>query len=254
MKTASKLTVAGSVAIGLMLLSPRTASASLIYDASIVLSAQGFGTAPRDLTVDRTGQPNNPNPQSGCVSVSGGTFAVGSSACMGMDAAFMGNTMVNLGGDEPSPLFDNQKYGAPSETDRGITSAADIGILFNATEPGGDAINVTDLTLKFYSQAGVLLGSIDGSQNFLNSNPGNGVAGFVFRVDEAQQPYVQNILDSGNVRFALESSFTGFGGGPESYRIISLGSSQSVPDGGATLLLLGAALTGLGGVRRFMQR
>jgi hypothetical protein len=250
MKSALKFIVVTSWATGIMLLSPLTASASLIYDASITLSAQGFGSAPRDLTVQATG--NTTSPESGCVSVSGGTFSVGASACMVMDAAFMGNGLVNLGGDEPQPLGDTQKYGAPTESERGIVSAADIGILFNATEPGGDAINVTDLTLKFYL-GNMLIGSIDGSQNFASSNPGNGVAGFVFRVDEAQQPYVQGLLNQGNVRFALESTLTGSSGGPETFRIVSLSTPQTVPDGGATLLLLSAALGALGSVRRFVQ-
>jgi hypothetical protein len=36
---------------------------------------------------------------------------------------------------------------------------------------------VLDLTLKFYTSGGSFLGAIDGEQNFLTSNPGNGVAG-----------------------------------------------------------------------------
>jgi hypothetical protein len=233
-----------------MLLSPVTASASLIYDASIILSAQGFGTAPRDLTVQRTG--GTTSPESGCVGVSGGSFTVGAAACMGADAVFGGNGVVNTGGHEPSPLDDNQKYGAPLESDRGITSATDIGILFNATEPGGDAINITDLTLKFYL-GNALIGSIDGQQNFASSNPGNGVAGFVFRVDAAQQPYVNGLLAQGDIRFALESTLTDSSGGPDTFRLVNLNAPTSVPDGGATLLLLGAALGGLGAVRRFTK-
>jgi hypothetical protein len=248
MKAVLKLAAASSLAMGLMLLNPVTASAGLIYDASILLSAQGFGTAPRDLTVQATG--GTTSPESGCVSWSGGMVAVGEASCMGSDAAFMGNLVVNVGGDEPSPLDDNQKYGAPLESDRGITSAADIGILFNATEPSGDPINVVDLTLKFYLDD-TLIGSIDGSQNFENSNPGNGVAGFVFIVDEAQTAYVNGLLAQGDIRFALESTLTGSSGGPDSFRIVNLNAPASVPDGGSTLLFLGAALTGLGAVRRF---
>ena len=58
----------------------------------------------------------------------------------------------------------------------GITSANQFGVLFNATETGGDSINVLDLTLKFYTSGGLFLGAIDGEQNFLTSNPGKGVA------------------------------------------------------------------------------
>jgi len=43
------------------------------------------------------------------------------------------------------------------------------------------------LTLKFYSSSGTLLGAIDGSQNFADSNPGNGVAGFTFVVSTDEQ-------------------------------------------------------------------
>ena len=63
---------------------------------------------------------------------------------------FNPNGQLNVGGDEPPPLDDNQKYGIPFENDRLIASAADIGVMFNATEPSGDAIAVVDLTLKFY--------------------------------------------------------------------------------------------------------
>jgi len=164
---------------------------------------------------------------------------------MGIDAAFMGNGVVNVGGDEPNPLSDNQKYGVPTASERGITSASDIGILFNATEPGGDDINVIDLTLKFFLN-GALVGSIDGQQNFANSNPGNGVAGFVFKVDAAQTPYVNGLLALGNIQFALESTLTGSSGGPESFRLVDLngpgtgGGGQSVPEP-ASIALFGMA-------------
>jgi hypothetical protein len=225
----------GTLAVGVLLGGAAPASASLIYNESILLSAQGFGSAPRDLTVQRTG--NTTSPESGCVSPTGG-FTVGASACMGVDAAMIPgvpnapNGVINIGGDEPSPTTDNQKYGAPFASDRGITTARDIGVLFNATEPGGDAITVSDLTLKFYL-GGSLIGSIDGQQTFNSTNPGNGVAGFVFTVDPAQTPYVNGLLARGNIQFALESTLTNSSGGPESFRIFSLG--QGVGGGGSTV-------------------
>ena len=120
-----------------------TASASLVYDSSILLSAQGFGTAPRDLSVQNTGTITSP--ESGCVGVSGsGTIVVGPTGCRGFDASISGNGVVSVGGDEPNPLGDTQKFGIPTLASRGITSTSQIGILFNATEPSGDAINVTE--------------------------------------------------------------------------------------------------------------
>lgn len=255
MKTAFKLTAVGSLAMGLMMLNPVTASASLVYDSSILLSAQGFGSANRDLTVQGNGT------ESACVSVTAAqTFAAGPTSCDAgtaagnNDAMFGPNGVINQGGQEVNPTTDAAKYGVPYEDSLGINnSAANIGILFNATEPNGDSINITDITLKFYNN-GVLIGSIDGSFNFVNgTNPGNGVAGFAFVVDAAQTAYVNGLLAQGNIQFALETTIEGAAGGPESFRVVNLGTSQRVPDGGATLLLLGAALSGLAAVRRFTK-
>ena len=143
----------------------------------------------------------------------------------------------------PSPLLDDAKYGIPTIGALGITSANQIGILFNATEPNGDSVNVLDLTLKFYSPAGLFLGAIDGEQNFLSSNPGNGVAGFTFVVDLAQQMQVNSWLTaggSGTLR-ALEASIGDFASGPESFLIYNLDGVNVVPEPG-TLAMLGLGL------------
>jgi len=253
MKLATKIATAAVLCVGAVLITPRAAAAGLIYDRSIVLSGQGFGNAPRDLTVQRTG--STTSPESGCISAAGGRLSGGSAACLGVDAAMLGNGVVNAGGDEVNPLSDNQKFGIPFESDRGISSAQDIGILFNATEPGSDGVNITDLTLKFYLD-GILIGSIDGEQNFTTTNPGNGVAGFVFRVDQLQTPYVNGLLSRGNIQFALESTITGTAGGPESFRIFNLNGAEATPTETVpeptSLLLFGLAALGFG--RRYRRQ
>jgi hypothetical protein len=81
----------------------------------------------------------------------------------------------------------------------------------------------------------MLVGSIDGQHSFGSTNPGNGVAGFVFRVDSAHLAYVDTLLAMGNIQFALESTLAGSAGGPESYRIVNLAAGGSTGGGGFTI-------------------
>lgn len=238
-----------------------TASASLVYESTIRLSAQGFGSAPRDLTIQETGLRDGTS--SGCVGVGpGGTFVGGPTAprC-GVDAFFAGNGVVSVGGDEATVLADNAKFGIPTLGSLGITNASQIGILFNATEPGGNSANVTDLTLNFFDTAGTFLTSIDGGFNFVSSNPGNGVAGFAFVVDAAQQTYLNGLIFNqagfGGFILSLNATVADVQGGPESFMIFNRGTAeqcvptptvsctpQEIPEPG-TMALLGAALFGL---------
>ena len=232
-----------------------TASASLVFQSNIVATGQGFGAAPRNLTIQQTGNSTGPaGTESGCVAVSsGGTIDVGPFGCAA-DAVIAPNGVIPTGGDEPSPQNDNQKYGIPTLGSLGITNAGQIGILFNATEPSGDSINVTDITLNFFSGTGshLLLTSIDGQQSFASSFPGNGAAGFVFVVDAAQQAILNttifNQVGFGSTILSLNSTLTDVGpGGPESFVIYNRGGGGGtiveIPEPG-TLALLGIALLG----------
>ena len=50
-----------------------TASASLVFQSNIVATGQGFGAAPRNLTIQQTGNSTGPaGTESGCVGVGAG--------------------------------------------------------------------------------------------------------------------------------------------------------------------------------------
>ena len=235
---------------------PQLASASLIYDASIQETGVGFGNAPRDLTLQGETERNS-NLESGSVTVTlTGQIDFGSPVSSAQVFDSNGVTNSNLLGSLVSPLGDNQKFGIPTIGSLGITSANQIGVIFNATEEQGDSINLIDLTLKFFSSTGTFLGAIDGSQNFASSFAGNGVAGFTFVVSQDEQAFVNTLLGIGGAgtKLALEASLTNFGGGPESFLIYNLSTGAPNPPSGVpeptTVALFGLGLLGFAASRR----
>lgn len=232
---------------------PGIASASLFYDTAISAPAQGFGTAPRDLSLQATGQTTF---ESGAVNYEGGVIGFGSPIADSL--VHDGNGVTNASGilAMPSPRADNQKYGVPTIGSLGITTASQIGILFNATEPSGNAINVQDVTLKFYTSAGSFLGAIDGNHAFPTSNAGNGVAGFTFRITDDELAYVNGLilLGGSGTTLALEATLaaSSFSGGPETFLVYNLGTvTAPVPEPGTyALMIAGLGVMGFMAKRR----
>jgi hypothetical protein len=250
--TLSKVAAAAIAAVAFT--APHAAFGSLVYNSQIFVSAQGFGNVPRDLTLQ---SPNNETFESGAVGVSN-TGAITFGSAIADNLVFMGNGVTNsssLSAGLVNPLADDQKYGIPTTGALGITNASQIGVLFNATEPAGNSVTITDLTLKFYTSTGGFLGAIDGQQTFASTLPGNGSAGFVFTIDDAQRPTVQGWLNQGGAgtKMALEASIGGVTGGatggPESFTILNVGTVAAVPEPETYALML-AGLGALG----FMSR
>jgi hypothetical protein len=254
-----KLVFAGvsAVAIGAF---AAPASANIIYDSSINITGQGFGNAPRLLTLQEKG--NGDNIESGCVRAgAGGSISFGAGACIGDPSAglFQGNGKANVGGDEVQPQADNQKFGVPTLAELGFRDASDIGLLFNAIEPGGDGVSIDDVTLKFYDTSGSLLAAIDGSHQLSSTFPGNGNAGFVFTVDATQQAFLNsaifNLPNFSDIRIALESTISNAQAGPESWLAFNTGRSGGSSGGTpvpapAGLGLFALAALGLAAKRR----
>jgi hypothetical protein len=237
---------------------PQLASASIIYESPYSQTGTGFGNEPRLLTLQETG-PRRDGTESACAGVgAGGATTVGSGSCIGDSQVFRGNGVTNTGGDEVNPMRDGNKYNTPTIGDAGLQSAADIGLVFNATDPAGDAITIDDVTLKFYLD-GQLLAAIDGNMMLDPTVSGNGRADYLLTVDAEQQAFLNERVFSlpnfGDVQLALESTISGAAGGPESFWLVNLGRTTGGSTGGTPVPApAGLALFALGAAGLIARR
>lgn len=253
MKT-RKLLIAVTVASALVGVSAG-ANADLIQNGELDIAAQGFGNAHRLLTISSQGSTTF---ESGAIGVASGAIVA---LTTGIDdgLVFSGNGVQNAGGDTVNPLNDTLKHGIPTLGSLNWTSGVNVNLLFNATEPGGDGLSITDVTLKFYDGDSVIA-AIDGNFAYADTLTGNGSAGFLISVDVAQQTYLDNTVfnQSGfsDFRIALESTITGVAGGPESFSAVeTLPHVTTVPEPETYLMMLtGLGLIGFVGARRTKTR
>lgn len=195
------------------------ANASLVQDGMLDLGGQGFGNAPRLLTIQGKG---NSTYESGAIGISGGEI-VALTPGIADSSVYLGNGVQNLGGDTVNPLVDSNKFSIPTLGSLNWTSASDVRLLFNAVEPGGNGLSVDDVTLKFYN-GDTVIAAIDGSFELASTLTGNGSSGFLINVDAAQQSFLNTTVfglgGAADYRIALESTISGVAGGPESFSAV----------------------------------
>lgn len=227
---------------GLVLALAPQSFASLMLVSPIPLSGTGVGSVETVLTVQAT----PPGPvESGCVSFSnlGASFSGG--ACTGSSAD------VKTGaGQTPTTL--NTLASA------GITSASNVGLIFNANQTATGPITVNSMTATFYSSSGVMQyqASTNTSYTFPDTFSGTGNSGFLFTLDSTQAAAAATAGVNSSSLIGLSINAGPANGGFETVFLANTSSSgiSAVPEPATIGLAFGGiALIALRAVRRKSQ-
>ena len=202
------------------------------------LGAQGFGNAPRLLTLQATGNATNEGGQ---------LILSGSGVPSSTDFAGMN--------DVANPQPNSQKNNIPTLAALGWTSGADVKIGFNTGEAGTD-LTLQQLVLSLYDSTYNVVGTfalaepVYFSAAVLDWQQGNGNAIFQFVLDSGQQTTFNTLLSGNGPNFyiALGSEILNVEDGPDSFlAVLGPGAPPpSLPEP-ATIFLLGCGFVGLAG-------
>jgi hypothetical protein len=215
-----------------------SANAGIIWTNTFDATGSGLGSVTTALTIH-----DNDGDQEGCVGWDGSTSAFGAAYC---DTA---NTSIS-GGNEGGGSVQGEAW---SLADLGNPASADLlRILFNAAEPGGNAITLDDMFLTFWSDAGVLLyttGGLGAPAVLDPTQQGIGVSGEVFRIDDLEAAIItgMSFWSDPTTRVGLVARTSDSQNGPETFYLGAVAGEVPEP---AMIGLFGLGLLGLGAARR----
>jgi hypothetical protein len=219
--------MAGAAA-ALLLAGP--AKASLIFDNTITQTGTGLGAVSTILTIQATGQGMGGS-ETGSVTWNGSADVLGGADVKTGASQTLTRTVGSLG----------------------LTDAGQIAIVFNADQPAGGAITLSNLHLVITNSAGTTLfdsGAFT-SASFASTDHGIGNSGAVFELDAAGIAAANSAGAFGNAnnRIGLVASATPGNGGPETFFVGKVTQPTSVPEP-ASLAILGTGLLGYSLLRR----
>jgi hypothetical protein len=194
------------------------ANAMLVYDGTVDLGGSGLGAVSTVLTLQ---SPGNSSVESGGV------------------ARMVGSTVDLITGDASTGASQTQTQSLGA---LGLSSAADLRIVFNTNEPGhaaGNGITLQDVQLNIYGADGSLLYNSGAftPQTFAQTLGGTGSSGFVFRLDAEQAAAAQAAAfgpGSEGHLIGLSATATGATGGAETFYV----AAAPVPEPAQALMLL----------------
>ena len=196
----------GMLAVGVLVGGATSASAGLIMHllGAVVSTGVRLGAARPDRPADR----QTTRPGIGCASPPVTGPFVGALAWMAIDVVFMPNGVINVGGEISQPHHHITRGQRLFASDAALRTASDIGIPVSTRTgcwPRYDRLPHPDVAAPLEQHVDRLDRR---SADVHEQQSRNGVAGFVFRVDDAQQAYVNGLLAMGNIQFVLQSTLT----------------------------------------------
>lgn len=184
------------------------AHASLKLNEVETTSGTGLGSVNTVLTVQR--DPQDQDPESGCVAWDGSVDIIGSAACPAGSGI--------AGGDEQTGASQTQTR---TLSELGIQSAFNLRVVFNFQDPDpATNVELEDLILTIFDTDGSVCFSSGpfSPVTFQDAASGTGNAGFVFRLDAKQAGQAQGCFSSSDRRVGLATQASGVSeGGLETF-------------------------------------